>query len=108
MNASNQEFLQGLVINMCDIGSSDTPRIIKEEYPVARKHHICCECSSMILPKEKYQKITGLWDDFQTYKTCMFCADIREEARSNFDLNSDEGFPFEQLWDCIGMDYAGL
>ena len=70
------------------------------------KHHRCCECNSTIYPGEKYERISGLWDDFQTYKTCLFCAEIRFKARDSFDLRSDEGFPFEQLWECVGMDFA--
>ena len=93
---------------MCEIGDSELPVIMREEYPVARKTHICCECLSIIIVKEKYQRITGLWDHFQTYKTCLFCADIREQARSNSDINLDESIPFEQLWDCVGMDYAAI
>lgn len=89
---------------MCMLGSAETPIISRQEYPIAQKEHICCECSSIISKGEKYQKITGLWDNFQTYKSCMICADARDKAINDFDLMSDEGFPFEQLWDCIGME----
>lgn len=92
---------------MCDIGSGDLPRLVTVTRPKARKTHKCCECGSEILPGETYEKVVGLWDDFQTYKTCLFCAGVRLQASSDFDLNSDEGFPFEQLWECVGMDYAG-
>jgi hypothetical protein len=92
---------------MCDIGGGDAPRIFNETYPVARKEHVCCECGGVINIGEKYQNCSGLWDYFHTYKTCSFCADVREDARSNFDLDSDEGFPFEELWECVGIDYAG-
>jgi hypothetical protein len=91
---------------MCSTGDIETPKIIREEYPIARKQHVCCECSSIINKGEKYQKITGLWDTFQTYKTCIFCATVRDKAMNDFDLMFDEGFPFEQLWDCVGMDYV--
>lgn len=47
-----------------------------------------------------------VWDDFQTYKTCLFCVKVRDQARKDFDLSYDEGFPFEQLWECVGMDYG--
>lgn len=91
---------------MCDIGHGESPRFFEETFPKARKDHICCECSSVISPGEKYQRVSGLWDDFATFKTCLFCNDIREQARQDFDLSYDEGFPFEQLWSCVGMDYA--
>ncbi len=91
---------------MCNIGDSESPSICNESYPKARKKHICCECGSLIAVGEKYQKITGLWDDFQTFKTCSFCADMREEARDSPYLNYDEGIPFGQLWECVSMDFA--
>ena len=91
---------------MCGIGSAECPTIYSEEYPKARKSHVCCECGSVISVGEKYQRVRGLWDDFATFKTCMFCADLRDKARADFDLTPDEGFPFEALWECIGIDYA--
>ena len=91
---------------MCGIGDSEAPKIFTKTNPRARKEHICCECESIICIGEKYEKITGLWDNFQTFKTCSFCAAVRYDAVNSFDLRSDEGFPFEQLWDCVGMDYV--
>ena len=91
---------------MCDIGSSESPSLYEMSTPKARKIHKCCECGSNILPGEKYERIRGLWETFQTYKTCEFCSTVRSKAMSDFDLRSDEGFPFEQLWECVGMDYA--
>ena len=91
---------------MCDVGSAEMPRLITETMPKARKKHICCECGSVITPGEKYEKISGLWDKFETYKTCLFCAEVRQQAHSEFDLNLDEGFVFGQLWECVGYDYV--
>ena len=91
---------------MCNIGSSDMPRLCTETFPKAKKSHTCCECGSTISPGEKYERIDGLWDDFATFKTCWFCRDVREQARVDFDLDYDEGFPFGGLWECVGMDYA--
>ena len=82
------------------------PSIFNVWIPKARVRHICCECESTINPGEKYEKCSGLWDDFATYKTCLFCAGVRDDARNTFDLNSDEGFPFGELWECVGFDYA--
>ena len=91
---------------MCDMGQGEMATLYNESTPVARKSHRCCECSSEILPGEKYERITGLWDDFMTFKTCLFCSGVRDQARADRDLALDEGFPFEQLWECVGMDYA--
>lgn len=91
---------------MCNIGSCDMPRLITDSRPKARKQHICCECGSTIYPGETYERVDGLWDDFATFKTCLFCASVRLSAHSDFDLNSDEGFAFGELWECVGIDYA--
>ncbi len=91
---------------MCNIYAGETPRIFTEPKPKARKNHMCCECGSTILPGQKYEKITGLWDNFETYKTCSFCAEIRRKARGEFDMDYDEGFVFGELWECVGFDYA--
>ena len=91
---------------MCNLGSGDLPKFFECYHPVARKEHICCECGSIILKGEKYESFTGLWDEFETYKTCSFCSTVRSMATGDFDLNSDEGFPFGELWECVGTDYA--
>ena len=94
---------------MCIIGQVETTRLYSETYHTARKPHVCCECNSTIDKGDEYQKISGLWDGyFSTYKTCAFCADVRREALSTLDLNSDEGIPLGNLWECVGMDFAGI
>ena len=92
---------------MCDIGSGEAPRLPRITTPKARKNHMCCECGSIISPGEKYEKISGLWDEFETHKTCLFCADVRDQAYSDFDLTLDEGIVFGQLWECVGYDAFG-
>jgi len=91
---------------MCTISGGEAPRLTRESFPVARKEHTCCECGSTVTKGEKYEKIDGLWDDFETYKTCMFCSGVRISAHSDFDLMSDEGFAFGELWECVGSDYG--
>ena len=66
---------------MCAIGDAEKPKISKEEYPVARKQHICCECLSIINKKEKYQvkvddtyyaieyKVYPIWDSIDIILT---------------------------------------
>lgn len=44
-------------------------------HPVARKHHICCECGEPILPGQKYERIFAVFEGTaDTHKTCEFCA----------------------------------
>lgn len=96
-----------LYCDLCNIGSGELPRLIDISSPKARKAHRCCECWSLILPGESYERIKGLWDEFETYKTCSFCADVRTQAYIDFDLNTaEEGFVFGELWECVGIDYA--
>jgi len=92
---------------MCDIGSCDMPRIFNVNKPKARKIHECCECGSAILPGELYENSSGLWDKFETYKTCLFCADTRSSAVSDLKLMSDEGIAFGELWECLEYDFKG-
>jgi len=92
---------------MCDIGFGELPTLYTEKTPTARKAHICCECGSTINSGEKYELITGLWEGtFETFKTCCFCADVRQSARAVFDLRQDEGIVFGQLWDCVRYDWS--
>ena len=91
----------------CDIGPCDLGELVNESHPVARKSHTCCECDSPIEKGEKYQKVEGRWDGgWATFKTCEFCA----QARANSFIEADypeEGPPFEELWECVGMDFMG-
>ena len=90
---------------MCDIGDAESPKIYRNEIRKARKTHICCECGSVIEVGELYDVFTGLWDRFMTYKTCLFCIQVRATAHVDMGLKYDESIPFEQLWECVGMDY---
>lgn len=93
---------------MCNIGNSEPLELYKETTPTARKQHVCCECGANIEPGENYERIEGMMDGkCYTFKTCSFCAHIREKARDDFEIDYDEGFPFTELWECVGMDYAG-
>ena len=45
----------------------------------AYKTHLCGECGRDILPREKYEYVTGKWDnDFEVHKTCADCLSIRD------------------------------
>ena len=64
-----------------------------ETSPTARKQHKCCECHRVINPKEKYEKIAGMWDGrFDTYKTCSDCTEIRNAFFCN-------GWIFEHVFE---------
>jgi hypothetical protein len=59
---------------MCDC---DYPRFQSEKIRTARKTHKCCECSLPIIPGEKYEYLSLMFDDIYSYKTCKKCADVR-------------------------------
>lgn len=93
---------------MCSIGSSEGPSLSMETHPKAIKKHVCCECGSTIDIGEIYQRVEGVWGGtWETYKTCYFCDYYREEAAHEFNYRYDESIPFGELWECVGMDYAG-
>jgi hypothetical protein len=87
----------------CSVDGYDGPDVYSEEYPIARKTYICCECGEEILPGQKYEKFRGLWEGrWGTYKTCMPCVAIRERC-------CPHGFIFgmlrETISECLGFDY---
>lgn len=93
---------------MCNIGDAVGPTLCNESTPVARKQHVCCECGCTIDPGEKYHRVEGLWDgSFQTFKTCEFCAQVRVRADNEVNEYGYHGVPFTELWECMGIDYAG-
>lgn len=50
----------------------------------ARKAHQCCECYRKIQPGEPYTETAGLWDYFQTFKTCQDCQRLRDYLTISF------------------------
>ena len=86
----------------CDI-NADTPELIEDTYPIARKPHICCECGEEIPIGAKYERTKGKWaGDWSTYKTCMPCRAIREDF---CDCWIYEGLQ-EAIWECLGFNYV--
>ncbi len=88
----------------CSVDVDDAADIYRDEFPRAKKAHVCCECREAILPGQKYQKSTMLFDgSWQTFKTCMACYHIRLRYCPN-------GSYFEQLREhiseCLGFDYT--
>lgn len=50
------------------------PICFSEKEVVARKEHVCCECSCQIKKGEKYVLSKGVWEDgAASYKTCLKC-----------------------------------
>ena len=90
--------------NCCCIDSyDDGPEFSTQQLQRARKPHQCCECHKTILAGSLYERVSGVWDgQFQTYKTCARCANIRNDY-----------FPYgwyytrlvEDFRDCFGFDY---
>ena len=89
---------------MCYIGDAEQPKFFSQQTKIARKQHSCCECGSSIEPGERYEYVSGLWEDFCVFKTCLFCVGVREDYNSH--AYEDERAPFECLWDCVGYDYG--
>jgi len=87
----------------CSIEIDEDAELFREEFPVARKVHECCECKMIIKPGQKYQKVIGKWEgEFSTFKTCLPCYNIRKHYCPN-------GYYFgelvEQLFNCLEFDY---
>lgn len=62
----------------------DPPSFYDVGIVTARKAHQCYECSGIISPKEKYERVAGMWDgDFGFYKTCERCVDLRTWVKNN-------------------------
>ena len=59
---------------------SEMPRCFTETWPVARKPHKCCECSSIIPVGEKHHCYFGVWDMAETFRTCPVCEILRKEV----------------------------
>lgn len=65
--------------------------ILKETYPVAKKEHVCEFCGEKILPSQKYNRQTNIYDgeiyDFITHQECRRVAN----ELSMYDDCKDEG-----------------
>lgn len=62
----------------------DPPQFWAVSYPKARKGHQCEECGVKILPGEKYERVSGMWDNsISVFCTCERCHDIRVWLKNN-------------------------
>lgn len=64
----------------CDCEWSEQPKCMTESRPRARKRHRCCECRGWIEVGEVYDKVTGIWDCPETYRTCPDCEQLRKDV----------------------------
>lgn len=81
---------------------AELPKIATETHPTSRKEHKCCECHGIIRRGEKYQRYEGLWDDWDTYKTCSDCESLRNDIYKTLDVyDREEGIPFALLYDHV-------
>ena len=86
---------------------SDLPKLQIEREPNARKDHQCCECSGTISTGDKYHHFCGVWDDWQSYRTCKECHALRLEI--SYRRHRDEWPRFGELYvDLFECEYADL
>lgn len=80
-------------------GGDNAPLCCRTRLVTARKVHRCCECRRTIEIGERYELVTGRWQDddkFRAYKTCDECREIR------YALVCDGDWYFGGLWEAIG------
>ncbi len=61
----------------------------------ARKAHRCSECGAPIAAGERHEKVSAIWDGrigWETIRTCLPCADIRDTLFC-------DGWIHGQIWD---------
>lgn len=64
---------------LVDMDTESGPDVFREKIRTARKEHKCSECRQPILPGEKYEHVTGLWEGhWGTFKTCSACMELRD------------------------------
>lgn len=81
------------------VDADDGPDFYNERMPIARKEHICCECSRKIERGETYENFSGKWDfTFSSFKTCIDCLSIRHAF---FCESWIFGEIYEDLWEHI-------
>jgi hypothetical protein len=74
----------------------DLPEFYDYSEPVARKKHVCCECSAPIDNGEKHFHCVGKWNgDFQTYRQHLLCMEACMLIRDKF--NDHECIAFGEL-----------
>ena len=80
-------------------GDDYGPECMTQKERKARKTHVCIECRGAIVPGEKYEYTSGIWDgDPSSFKTCLACRELRtwlvEEAM------------FGELFEALGESFG--
>lgn len=82
----------------------ESPECFREVIRLARKQHRCCECRILIMPRERYQYISGIWSgEPANFKTCLRCAALRNDVHQLCKKQDRyyEGIQFEGLYEEI-------
>ena len=61
----------------------DRPKVYVATIPRARKQHVCDECGRKIEPKERYERVFGVWDYASNFLTCDRCMTLRQWVTNN-------------------------
>ena len=70
----------------------------QHEIRKARKTHLCCECYGKIQPGELYHLHKGVLDgEWEQYKICSDCQELREEIEKKSNFGADDGLAFGYL-----------
>lgn len=67
-------------LTMCEL-----PKIYDRRTVKCRKPKRCCECFGPIAVGERYERHSGLWDDWRTYAQCEDCARIADQVMASLD-----------------------
>lgn len=74
-----------------------------ETIRIARKDHQCGECPDTIHKGDRYEYVSGMWEDyFDSHKTCWTCFCVR---RDFFECGGYFGRVREDFRECYGWDY---
>ena len=78
------------------INHNGGPSCYNEKIRTARKRHRCYECGEFINIGDRYEHISGIWDDDpREYKTCLDCKSLRDVFF--------ESWTYTMVWD----DFVG-
>ncbi|WP_054945003.1 hypothetical protein [Novosphingobium sp. KN65.2] len=81
---------------MCDC---EVPQAFCETWRTARKQHRCCECAGWINPGDRYNYVSGIWDNQpDSHRTCVQCVQVRDWIVSQL-TGWDCGPCFTQLYE---------
>jgi hypothetical protein len=87
-----------------DLFDMESPGCQSTSIRKARKAHRCCECHEPILPGQRYEYTSGVWDGApDAFKTCLACVAIRTRYCPN---GSFLGHLRYHIQDCLGFDYT--